>query len=487
MSFAKPNPGPHPASCHKCREGCDISVLRCEERPGRGFEYIGYEDDEPHARDQVNPSAPILSWSRPILPAVPVRAAILETPGSIGIELSKGHQALDGIDASHNPGPPILAAALLYNMTRPIPVTNEGQASEDSLEDFDRPWQQYRSASTTVRRLPTRRSSSVRRMPHVAASTKSTSNRLSRIIEALRFSIPLPVDATQIMEEGYVAHLMSEYCFQRCSSWFMIPPTSTRDSLIARSKASKPMIWALWLGTKLYQALSQDPCSTTTREYITYIDKIEQGFTTDPRSNPPLEDVADRLLAQLELIHLKFTTVDSASGYTLLRKTLPRFLRLVAADTNLLMEYANGNLVVSFSRTLGSPRHELERFVMYDTAAAFVLGVPPLVEYGYDFETSYAPHGFEWIHGIPFMLVEIISRINSRRAGSKVTPLDDWQVLERRILAWQPELVVSDREESGTGSVARLAVQESWRHVILIYLYMVCVLFIPRFVFLGSI
>jgi hypothetical protein len=137
------------------------------------------------------------------------------------------------------------------------------------------------------------------------------------------------------------------------------------------------------------------------------------------------------------------------------------------------MEYPDGSLVVSFTRALSSPKHELERFIIYDTATSFILGVPPLVEYGYNNDSRCVSHGFEWIHGIPFALIEVISQINSWRAGSRAPPLDNWQILERYILAWQPQLTPSDGVESATGCVARLAVQESWRHVVLIYLYMV--------------
>ncbi|KAJ1305533.1 hypothetical protein OPQ81_000539 [Rhizoctonia solani] len=251
-----------------------------------------------------------------------------------------------------------------------------------------------------------------------------------------------------MIRDGQFARIIYEYRFQRCNLWFMTPPTSIRDLLIDRLKGSKTMMWTMWLGTKLFQAVGQDPRSIK------------------------LVDVADRLLAQLELVYLKFTTVGSVSGYNLLQKAVPRFLQLVAANPYLYMEHPDANLVVSFRRAISAPQHELERFVIYDTAASFVLGVPPLVEYGYAEESGCVSHGFEWIHGIPFALVEIISQINSWRAGSRVAALDDWWVLENRILDWQPRLVVADDEDSSIGGVARLAVQESWRHVVLIYLYM---------------
>jgi hypothetical protein len=109
---------------------------------------------------------------------------------------------------------------------------------------------------------------------------------------------------------------------------------------------------------------------------------------------------------------------------------------------------------------------------MYDTTASLVLGIPPLVDYGYGGEHDSASL-LQWIHGVPTVLVETISRINKWRAGYRV---DNWQALEGRILSWQPLLIKSDGDDSGAETMARLAVQESWRHVVLIYLYMVCLL-----------
>ncbi|KDN33127.1 hypothetical protein RSAG8_13784, partial [Rhizoctonia solani AG-8 WAC10335] len=148
------------------------------------------------------------------------------------------------------------------------------------------------------------------------------------------------------------------------------------------------------------------------------------------------------------------------------------FFQIVADDSNLFMEHPNGNLLVSFPRALSAPRYELRRFIIYDTVAAFVLGVSPLVQYGYDGECDSRSHGLEWIHGIPVALLDAISQVNSWRAGPRV-PLDDWEVLERRVLAWQPSSAARTEDSAAEGaSAARVAVQEGWRHAVLIYIYM---------------
>ncbi|CAE6432353.1 unnamed protein product [Rhizoctonia solani] len=374
-----------------------------------------------------------------------------ETPGPVTTQSFEGRQNPDRNDTDRNPRASIQAAVPLSNAIIHVPPNNE-DFSTTHLSDGSRyQWSHKGNKLTATWHSPIHKSSKAGALLNISSRIKPTNNYcLARILEILRECIPPVVNATRSIKEGHLARILYEYRAQRCSLWFMNPPAAILSLL----------------------ALSHNPCSAAVHEYVGWIDKLEHKFTTDYRSNPPLDDTADCLLAQLELVYLKFTTVDGVSGYALLQKALPRFLRLVAADTSLFMEHPNGNLVVSFSRTLGAPRYELERFVLYDTTAAFILGVPPLVEYGYDSGCNCVSHGFEWIHGIPFTLVEIISQINSWRAGSRVAPLDDWQALERRIMTWQPPPVMLDSKDSATGSVARLAVQESWRHVVLVYLYM---------------
>ncbi|CAE6473304.1 unnamed protein product [Rhizoctonia solani] len=288
-------------------------------------------------------------------------------------------------------------------------------------------------------------------------------------------SIPPSVDTAEIMKGGRAVKTICEYQMQRVAYWFTAPPASVHDSMINRLQNSKATIWAVYLGTNLFRELEQDPSGVGVARCISWIDKLEQRFGSYFHKSSNLDDAADCLLAELELAFLRFATIGTISGYAMLQKALPKFLCLMAADPNLYMEHPNGNLVVSLPRVLGASQYELKRFIIYDIATALVLGTPPLVEYGYDCECDPASHGLEWIHGVPIALVETISQVNSWRAGSRVAPLDDWRNLERRVLAWEPQSVVVEGEQFGTESVARLAVQEGWRHVALIYIYMVSI------------
>ncbi|CAE6407658.1 C6 transcription factor, putative [Rhizoctonia solani] len=439
-------------TCRQWRVKCDLSKPNCETCLKGGLECLGYDVTKPRAHThRESPRVLILPRLQPVTPAAPAQ-----------IESSKVVD-FTAPTPSSSPRPSILETAVVYRMTA-VPTL----IAEDNDSDCSWP-QQDRSASYQT--LSTHQSSKAENFLNMTSCTQPNIHYLTRAIEILCKSIPATVNATQMVREARFVCIIHEYQVQRARFRFMTPPVATRDSLIVRLNKSNRWIWTLLLAAKLLQSLSQDPCGTV-RGHLGWIDQFEKTVALDSSSASPLDDLPDRLSAQLELMYLTFLTVDIASGYIRLQKVLSNFLRLVATDPTLYIEHPNGNLVVSLPRTLSAPHNEFKRFLMSDNATALLLGVPPLVEYGYDGECDPVSHAIEWIHGVPVIFSQAVAQVNSWRAGSRVVPLDDWQALERRVLAWQPRIVVLDGEDSGTGNVARLAVQESWRHAVLIYIYM---------------
>ncbi|KAL5639739.1 hypothetical protein ACGC1H_006355 [Rhizoctonia solani] len=332
-------------------------------------------------------------------------------------------------------------------------------------------WSRNQSQSTTYDPSLAHRNLNPTKSPDKAFAVERGNTNLSIKIRALFTSIPASVDATHILRDGYFMNVIREYQTWRIRYWFATPPPSVRDAFVGL-KGSKAVIRAVYLGAKLFQAVNENPGGTGTLKCITWIDELERRFDRDFYNSSTLSDAGDYLLAELELAFIKCSMISSTSGYVVLQKALPRFLHLLAVDPNLYSEHSDGNLVVSFPRTFSTPQYELKRFVMFDTIATLVLGVPPLVEYGYDGECDPASHGLECIHGVPVVLVETIAQVNSWRAGSRVAPLDDWKTLEKRVMIWQAQLPVGEGGEAAIGNIARLAIQESWRQVALIYIYM---------------
>ncbi|KAJ1305586.1 hypothetical protein OPQ81_000583 [Rhizoctonia solani] len=463
MPRASSKPGPSRTSCltcHRRRKKCDLSKPCCKRCLNGGYECLGYGSDEPRARvQQGNPTVLIPAQFEPTPPANPAGVVGSKTPDSVEIQCSEGRKDPASTNTEHDPGPSILGAALLYRMSGPISLDNDNCVPVDSSEDFDRSWPQEQNRLTVY--------------SHSHSRTRQ-SPRARRSFDTSSGSVPPSVDPRQMMKEGYFVHVINEYHSHRASYWFMTPSSAVRHSMVAQLLGSKRTTWVLYLGARLFQTLRQSPGAygPPVQEYIGWIDKLDRKLTGDSCANLPQGDIVDRLKVQLELAFFKFAVVDNMSGYTLLQKAVPRFLQLAAVGPNLYIEYPNGNLVVSFPRALSAPRYELRRFIVYDTVASLLLGVPPLVEYGYDGECDSSSYGFEWVHGIPARIIEVISQINSRRASSQ-SRLVSWQALEARVLAWQtPFAAPDDGFTTENTDTERLAVQESWRYLALIYIYM---------------
>ncbi|KAG9082201.1 hypothetical protein FS749_007037 [Ceratobasidium sp. UAMH 11750] len=160
------------------------------------------------------------------------------------------------------------------------------------------------------------------------------------------------------------------------------------------------------------------------------------------------------------------------STYQLLRDTAPTFLQLVFAEPTLWPDPAHFSSL-SLAHVLNSTNYELSRFTLLDALHSMAFGLPQVIEY----DTSVPPlhRGVwpsEWVHGCPidlqFALVEINKRCNTR---IRVAPEPDWRPIEHRIKYWRPFAQPLPCNDSWK-TIATLAVQESWRHTLLIYLYM---------------
>ncbi|CAE6407682.1 unnamed protein product [Rhizoctonia solani] len=344
------------------------------------------------AKPQEGPNT--LKVARPTLALDPKVLALDPT--------SSGCQDQTKTDVGRDTRPSILGAASVYRLNGLISIDNGDKASRDSSEDFDHSWPWNVTQSVPYSRSSTHQSPQTQSLYGTLSSVKRGRNDLASISDALFQSIPPSINATQIMREGHLRRVMSQYDLQRSESWFTSPPPTTRRPLLAQLKWSKGLIWTIYLEVQLFQTLDRDPRTpgSVVQRYIDWIDKLEEKFTTSSQINASLRETADCLMVQLQLAFLKFVVVDSALGYSLLRKALPRFLHIVAADSKLYKELPNGNLVVLFHRVVNAPRSELSRFALYDTITALILGVPTLVEYGYDDKCDSMSHGLEWIHGI---------------------------------------------------------------------------------------
>ncbi|QRW20074.1 Fungal Zn(2)-Cys(6) binuclear cluster domain [Rhizoctonia solani] len=461
-------PGPPPTSCRTCRKRrkrCDMSKPSCNSCLKGGYECLGYDYDHPRLKIHR-------SHSDNALINISADESIPKSPDYLATELPNTWQDTTDMRGDHGLTRSILGATLLYRAggCKPTPAMGD-DSIEGSSGDFDRSWPQDQSQSVTYSASLTRHSASAIPLSSEGQKVRNTEDDLIEEIGAVFRSIPASIDAMQTVREYHFARVAREYAFQAHNLWFLSPLPKIRD-YIASETIGKRTLRAMYVGATAFQLLSQDPQSSSPiiKRHIDWIDGYGQKLATNVRRNCSPSDMLDYFNAHLELVLLKLTIQHTISAYTLLRTALPNFLLLATADPDLLTEESNGSLTISFDRALRSPRDELARFIGSDAMLSFLFSVPPLAEYAYD--SAYDHDQFEWVHGLSISLLQIISQVNSWRAGSKVC-IDDWQTLEQRALAWRSPYDTSDVPfvpESATSEMA--AVREGWRHVVLIYIYM---------------
>lgn len=161
---------------------------------------------------------------------------------------------------------------------------------------------------------------------------------------------------------------------------------------------------------------------------------------------------------------------NGSLAYQLLRSAAPAFLQMVYSDPALHPNPCEPP-VISLAHVLASTCYELGLFALMDIACAMAYGLPQIIDY----DTSASAisdrlHPIECIHACPPEFQICLAQINLRYSKGYIS--HDWHLIEQSLLSYKPPLSQIDDLESWK-VVARLAIVESWRQVLLIYLYMV--------------
>ncbi|CAE6530526.1 unnamed protein product [Rhizoctonia solani] len=287
-------------------------------------------------------------------------------------------------------------------------------------------------------------------------------------------SIPRGISSGAQMRQSYLVFMLEEYETHRLDKFFRPPTISMRSFLVTKMKRSRRILGFLYLGAKIFETLDGKPeeaainsCSQWVTRYSNHVSNLDDA----PNPYPSQHEIEDRLNGLLELVFLQFIVLGTPSGYATLRLALPNFLRLVSDDSRYLAEQGRSGLLnISLPEALTSERLEIRRFVFYDVTCSLVLGLPTLAEYdssGFPVVPK-ADIPVEWVHGVPVELLVNIAEVHRWRACATHV---DWGVLEMRTWAWRWSQSDVQSEDS-VEMVYRVAIQEAWRHVTLIYIYM---------------
>ena len=167
--------------------------------------------------------------------------------------------------------------------------------------------------------------------------------------------------------------------------------------------------------------------------------------------------------------------MNTPVAHLVLRKSVPFFLALAARYPDIWAD----DLSISIRHAFTGLRFEFSHFAFLDTMTALVFGTIPLIHYDITvYPTLAPPKSFyiDWAHGCSPIVIVLMARVNSWRAARLIDPthpiptLEQQQEFQACLQEWNPTIEYGDQPALVMG---RLAVQECWKHAVLIYMHMV--------------
>ncbi|CAE6468471.1 unnamed protein product [Rhizoctonia solani] len=249
---------------------------------------------------------------------------------------------------------------------------------------------------------------------------------------------------------------------------------SLPHALASRVKGSNILLKSMHVGTRIKMAVLDGAGLTLG---VRLIDDFQRQITNTaltPDPNPA--DAAGYMNCLFSLVISSMQIINIPIGYVLLQKLIPFFLALAAKSQELWTD----DLSLSIQHAFARPEFEISHFVFFDTVTALVLGTAPLIRYDTTLHPMVQPPErlhIDWAHGCSHIVITLLAKVNSWRAARLIDPMHPTPSLEQQIefqaylREWNPRITYHDGDYPA-GAMGRLAVQEIWRHSVLIYMHM---------------
>ncbi|CAE6477229.1 hypothetical protein ACGC1H_005913 [Rhizoctonia solani] len=281
-------------------------------------------------------------------------------------------------------------------------------------------------------------------------------------------NIPRGVLFDPVVLEDAAALIVSHYIRVARGTMFRAPMLQLEHGLWSRISNSSITRWSMYLGARVIADLSS---GINARRYLGWILRFCQQITETSTSIELGYSLRDRLTGLYDLACFGSIVSGSATGYSLLQRSTPVFLRLAARDLEIWVDDSS----ISVPETFRKSQCEVIQFVVHDTLTALTLGIPPQVQYDTtSVWVDVAPgHYMEWIYGFPVGVLILLAEINAwrtlRTLGQVAQNQNNCRDIENRLNSWRPMM---DHTDEPNNNVVWLAVQEAWRQAGLIYLYL---------------
>ncbi|KDN34276.1 hypothetical protein RSAG8_12628, partial [Rhizoctonia solani AG-8 WAC10335] len=269
---------------------------------------------------------------------------------------------------------------------------------------------------------------------------------LARPQSVVTHSDMIPASLSHLSSDswGMINYIMTH--FDRVLSMTYFKPirqqlVKCRETMLVRLQSSSITRRIKLVSFKLHEAIVKGDDWKYQSIFTQWVNQFENELCSSWTSSVVPQAVQARLLEALEISYLKTMLLSNENSYPFLRFTAPTFLQTVYSDPTLWP--VHGSTSIPMAHVLSSARCELGNFIEL--------------------------YSYSWAHGCPTEFQIALAEINACRDGRSTR---DWRAIERSLLAWEPRPSPQEAEWESWMVVAWLAVQESWRHALLAYLYM---------------
>ncbi|KAG9118519.1 hypothetical protein FRC07_006928 [Ceratobasidium sp. 392] len=249
-----------------------------------------------------------------------------------------------------------------------------------------------------------------------------------------------------------------------------------RDDIAWRLQASEVVRWVIFVGAKMFESVLDGTSANKITTFNRWINRLDTSVNAVLSRPSTLAERQVHLTGRLELSFFKFRFTGASDCCETFRNSASIFLQIVCSEPSLWPFRAvptHPPAKISVAHVLATTCYELGHWIIMDTVCAMIYGLPQTVRY--DTSTPAFKHCIypvEWLHGCPPELLILFVEINQRFAERFVLgPAQCWFDVEQRLKQWEAPVKTEPGQDS-CKAVARLAVQESWRHALLVYLYM---------------
>ncbi|KAL5633970.1 hypothetical protein ACGC1H_005978 [Rhizoctonia solani] len=432
-------PGPKPTSCLTCKQRhkkCDQRVPACVKCEQDKVGCLGYGHilDTTKARGSSRRLVLIRPRPRPETGGSEELERGVREGGSLRKRLPEDSVAatFDPVHTNAHDHTPSSVACNSRSQRDNLPLCTTPQVMESPIPTF-------RKVAGLYVQLP-----------------RHTFDPLKTLLNNPLFDEYLLVQHTQLVDKWYFKPIDIEKQLSRAS---IVSVLQTPVASVSR--------WIALIGFGIYEAFIKGDASYNQlhRSWMEYIGNL---LRRELSSDSTLHEVQIRRRDLIHVSLLRTLVVHSSNVYQVLRSVTPAFLQSAFSNPALWPSGSNPAYIPLMSiLTMGS--HELAYFTLIDCACAMAFGLPQLVEYDTTMYALPTPSSHQWAHCSPTEFQVVLAEINACRDKSPAAR--DWREIERWLLAWQSRPGEHTFTESWM-TVAWYAVQESWRLVLLIYLYL---------------